>query len=70
MTSEERRTFVTDGTVLSWDRRSRVLRVDGHLLYVASEVTTPIPGNGTRVTVSGHVTENGRWIVTGLMVRR
>jgi hypothetical protein len=63
--------FVVDGTVEAWDSLTRSLRLqhDDHRFVAAPTITGTIPPKGRRVTVSGHVDADGRWVVTGLSAR-
>ena len=63
--------LVIDATVDGWDAEIRVLRLrlDDHALVVASTVTWPNVEKGIRVTVSGHLDNIGRWVVTDLRLR-
>ena len=60
--------FLIAGTITAWDPKTRLLRVDGHELWVAPDVSAAHVANRARGTASYHAEPSGRRVVTRLEV--
>jgi hypothetical protein len=60
--------FVIAGTITTWDPKVRLLRIDGHELWAARDLSVANVVTGATATVSGHDEPFGRRVVTRLTV--
>ena len=58
--------FLIAGT--TWDPKTRLLRIDGHELWAARDLSVANVVTGATATVSGHDEPFGRHVVTRLTV--
>ena len=60
--------FLIAGTITTWDPKTRLLRIDGHELWAARDLSVANVVTGATATVSGHDAPFGQRVVTRLTV--
>ena len=58
--------FLIAGTITAWDPKTRLLRVDGHELWVVPDISAAHVAKGARGTAACHEEPSGRRVVTRL----
>ena len=60
--------FLIAGTITAWDPKTRLLRVDGHELWVAPDISAAHVAKGARGAAACHEERSGRRVVSRLEV--
>ena len=60
--------FLIAGTITAWDPKTRLLRVDGHELWVAPDISAAHVAKGAKGTAAAQEDRTGRRVVTRLTV--